>query len=54
MISKNPEGSSKINLRSFKLAVHELHCLTLYSIDNLAKYMDTDNEGYISIGSFVA
>lgn len=50
----NPEGSSKINIRSFKLAVHELHCLTLYGIDNLAKYLDVDNEGYITIQSFAS
>jgi hypothetical protein len=40
-------------LRSFKLAVYELKCLTLYQIDNLAKFLDVDNEGFISIQSFI-
>jgi len=27
--------------------------LTLYNIDNLAKYMDTENEGFISLSDFI-
>jgi hypothetical protein len=41
-----------MNLRSFKMAIYELKCLTLYQIDNLAKSQDVDNEGFIPISSF--
>lgn len=54
MWDHNSEKAEKINLRSFKKAIFELKCLTLYNIENLARYMDNDNEGFISIGNFVA
>ena len=54
MMRSNSEKSEKINLRSFKIAINDLKCLTLYQIENLAKYMDVDNEGFISINNFVA
>lgn len=50
----NADKSEKINLRSFKIAINDLKCLTLYNIDNLAKYMDTENEGFISTNRFFA
>jgi len=49
----NSENTTKINFRSFKKSVYELKCLTLYQIDNLAKFLDVDNEGFISIPNFI-
>jgi Ca2+-binding EF-hand superfamily protein len=50
----NPEKTEKLTLRNFKRAINELKCLTLYQIDNLAKYLDDQNEGFVSIDKFVA
>lgn len=36
------------------MALNDLRCLTLYQIDNLAKYMDTENEGFISLDNFAS
>jgi hypothetical protein len=41
MWEQNTEKSEKINLRSFKRAINDLKCLTLFNIENLAKYLDT-------------
>ena len=53
MQDHNSEKTEKINLRSFKIAINNLQCMTLYNIDNLAKYMDTENEGFILISKFI-
>jgi hypothetical protein len=53
MIENNAENTEKINLRSFKIGLNNLQCLTLYNIDNLAKYMDIENEGFISLSDFI-
>lgn len=31
-----------------------MKCLDQYAIDNLTKFLDTNNEGYISIANFLA
>lgn len=54
MNDNNSEKAEKINLRSFKIALNKINCLTLYNIDNLAKNMDTESEGFISINNFIA
>ena len=46
------EGLHKLTLRNFKHALHSLRLLTQFQIDNLAKYMDTENDGYVSIDKF--
>ena len=48
----NPDDAELINIASFKMAMHSLKCLALHDIDNLTKYMDEKNEGFISIGAF--
>ena len=50
----NSERTELINICSFKMAMNSLKCLGQYDIDNLAKYLDTKNEGYISISEFSA
>ena len=48
----NPDSSELINIASFKMAIYTLKCLALHDIDNLTKYMDEKNEGFISVGTF--
>ena len=36
------------------MALNSLQVLTQYSIENLTKYMDTNNNGFISISHFNA
>ena len=43
----------KINIVGFKKAVNSLKCLDQYAIDNLAKHVDDQNEGFITVDSFV-
>lgn len=50
----NSEQTELINVRSFKLALNSLKVLSQYNIDNLAKHLDKNNEGFISIGHFEA
>ena len=50
----NSEQTELINLRAFKLAINSLKVLTQYNIDNLARFMDKNNEGYVSISEFNA
>lgn len=50
----NSEQTELINLRAFKLAINSLKVLTQYNIDNLARFMDKNNEGYVSISEFSA
>ena len=51
-MANNPESTELINIACFKLALNSLACLTPTDIDNLGKYMDEKNEGYISIMKF--
>lgn len=46
------EKTKNLTLRNFKVGVHELKCLNQYQIDNLAKYLDKGDDGYISIDEF--
>ena len=41
-------------MADFKRAAAALKCLDQYATDNLAKYLDTQNEGFISIANFIA
>jgi len=36
------------------MGINSLKVLTQYNIDNLARFMDKNNEGYISISEFSA
>jgi Ca2+-binding EF-hand superfamily protein len=46
------EGLDRLNLRNFKHALHSLRILTQYQIDNLAKYLDSDDDGWVSVDKF--
>lgn len=50
------DGSTdEVSIRTFKIAVNSLKVLTQYNIDNLAKYLDKDNnDGFISANGFAA
>ena len=50
----NTQRTELMNIRNFKLAIHKTKSLTQHGIDNLAKYLDKNNEGLISMGEFVA
>lgn len=54
LMDYNTSSAELINISSFKIAIHSLKCLNQYDIDNLTKHLDTNNEGYISIGTFEA
>ena len=54
MLSFNKGESELVTIGDFKRALQSLKCLDQYSIDNLAKFLDTNNEGFISIGTFIA
>lgn len=43
------EKTRNLTLRNFKAGVHSMKCLSSYQIDNLAKYLDKDDTGFISI-----
>lgn len=47
----NPDQCS---IRTFKIACNSLKVLTQYNIDNLAKHMDKQNDGFISVQDFQA
>ena len=46
------EGTTRLSLRNFKHAMNSMKSLSLYQIDNLTKFMDKANEGFISIDEF--
>lgn len=46
------EKTGRLTLRSFKLAIHQLKALNQYEIDNIARYFDKENEGFIAINDF--
>jgi Ca2+-binding EF-hand superfamily protein len=46
------EGLRKLSLRNFKHALHSTRALTPYQVDNLTKYLDQENDGFISIDRF--
>lgn len=52
--SFNEERRELMNIANFKKAIHSMKCLDQYAIDNLTKFLDTNNEGYISVGNFLA
>jgi hypothetical protein len=46
------EGIDKLTLRNFKHALHALRVLNQYQIDNLTKYLDTADDGFIAVDRF--
>ena len=46
------EGLKRLSLRNFKHALHSLKVLTQYQIDNLTKYLDANEDGFISVDRF--
>ena len=50
----NDEQTEMINLVNFKRAINDMKCLDTYAIDSLAKSLDTANEGFISVSTFIA
>ena len=49
----NSEGKEEINLIGFKKHLNNLSCLTQEAIDNFARFMDSNNNGYISIAEYI-
>ena len=43
-----------MTLRNFKHALHSLKVLTQYQIDNLTKFLDSDDDGFVSVDKFDA
>lgn len=43
------EKVGSLTLRNFKVAINNLHALNQYSIDNLTRFLDKENHGFISI-----
>ena len=46
------EGIERLNLRNFKHALHSLRVLSQYQIDNLTKYLDKTDDGFIAVDVF--
>lgn len=46
------EDLKRLSLRNFKHALHSLKLLTQFQIDNLTKYLDADDDGFISVDRF--
>lgn len=49
---QDPEGIQRLTLRGFKLSLHKLKLLNQFQIDNLAKYLDTQDDGFIAVDRF--
>lgn len=49
----NDQRAEIIAIANFKKAINSMKCLDQYAIDNLAKYLDENNEGFISISGFI-
>ena len=43
-----------MDICNFKRAIHKLNIMDQFSIDNLARYLDTNNDGLISTSNLVA
>ena len=50
----NSENTEEINLIGFKKHLYNLNCMTKEAIDNFVKFMDSNNNGYISIADYIA
>jgi Ca2+-binding EF-hand superfamily protein len=48
------EGTRNLTLRNFKAGINSLKALSQYQIDNLAKYLDEKDDGFITIDKFDA
>jgi hypothetical protein len=46
------EKTRRLTLRNFKVALNGLKALTQYQIDNLTKYLDKEDDGFVSIDEF--
>ena len=49
---EDSEKTGNLTLRNFKKAINNLHVLNQYSIDNLARYLDKENNGFVSVYNF--
>lgn len=49
---QDPEGIQKLTLRGFKISLHKLKLLNQFQIDNLAKYLDMEDDGFIAVDRF--
>lgn len=49
---QDTEGIQKLTLRGFKISLHKLKLLNQFQIDNLTKYLDTQDDGFIAIDKF--
>ena len=49
---QDPEGIQRLTLRGFKMSLHKLKLLNQFQIDNLTKYLDTLDDGFIAIDKF--
>lgn len=48
------EGVKRLSLRNFKHALHSLKVLNQFQVDNLTKYLDKEDDGFISVDLFDA
>jgi Ca2+-binding EF-hand superfamily protein len=54
MQAENPDKSEIIDITNFKRIIHRKKLVETITLDNLAKYLDEQNNGIISIGNLVA
>ena len=54
MQAENPDKSEIIDITNFKRIIHRKKLVETVTLDNLAKYLDEQNNGVISIGNLVA
>ncbi len=46
------EGIERLTLRNFKYALHSMKVLSQYQIDNLSKYLDKGDDGFVAVDVF--
>jgi hypothetical protein len=46
------EGIERLSLRNFKYSLHSLKVLSQYQIDNLTKYLDKADDGFVVVDVF--
>jgi len=52
LASFDTENIGAVTLRNFKFAIHSVHALNQFEINNVAKYLDKRNCGFIEITDF--
>ena len=53
-MENNPDKSEMLDVSNFKRIMHKMKLLDHVALNNLAEYLDTNNEGLISIGGLTA